>query len=282
MKREPLVIGGIVFLLLLVLFACFGPAIGGGYLKNGGSPYLAPGVGGHLLGTDELGRDIVARLAYGARVSLSIGLAVQFMAVTCGVAMGMVGTFALKWLRIVANRFTDSMFAFPDILLAILIIGLFNTNSIKVEGWIGQFITSGVLPVIIALGITAWPSFSRLTLTVATSLKDREFVVASRALGASPTYVILKHILPQMWGIILAVSMVELAGTILAESTLSFLGIGVLPPYPSWGAMINTARSDMESHPLALIWPCLMLSLSIFALNFVGDGLREALDPRKK
>ena len=281
MRRDPLLVLGVGFLICLALFAIFGPAIGGGYLSTKGQAFEPP-FGRHLLGTDALGRDVLARLAYGARVSLSIGLSVQALALAAGVTMGMVGTFAPPWLRAVAMRFTDGMFAFPDILLAILIIGLLETNSYAPRGPIGQLVTSGILPVVVALGITAWPSYARLTQTTASSLKDREFVVASRALGASPAYVITRHVLPQMWGILLAVSMIELAGTILAESTLSFLGIGVLPPYPSWGAMINSARDDMQSHPIWLLWPCLVLSLSIFALNFVGDGLRQMLDPRKK
>jgi ABC-type dipeptide/oligopeptide/nickel transport system permease subunit len=136
--------------------------------------------------------------------------------------------------------------------------------------------------VIAALAITAWPAMARLVMTLVASLKDREFVVASKALGASTFYVATRHILPQIWGILLAVSMVDLAGTILAESTLSFLGIGIQAPMPSWGMMINDARGNMQSHPEMLIAPCLVLSATIFALNFVGDGLRAILDPRSR
>ena len=281
MRRNPLLMLGIGFLVLLVLFAVFGPSAGGGIQETKWGTFELPSAR-HLLGTDELGRDVLARIAYGARVSLAVGLTVQVLALVIGVIAGMVGTFGPKWLSITVMRFTDGMFAFPDILLAILIIGLFDTNSMARVPLIGGFVTSGFVPVVVALSITAWPSFARLTNTTAASLKDREFVVAAKALGAPPAYVILRHILPQMWGILLAVSMVELAGTILAEATLSFLGIGILPPYPSWGSMINLARDDMVSHPLWLLWPCLILSLTIFALNFVGDGLRAILDPRGK
>ena len=281
MRRNPLLILGIGFLILLVLFAVFGPSAGGGITETKWGTFELPS-GRHFLGTDELGRDVFARIAYGARVSLSVGLTVQILALVIGVIAGMIGTFGPKWLSITVMRFTDGMFAFPDILLAILIIGLLETNSSFRAGPLGNLMASGFLPVVVALSITAWPSFARLTNTTATSLKDREFVVAAKALGAPPAYVIVRHVLPQMWGILLAVSMVELAGTILAEATLSFLGIGILPPYPSWGSMINLARDDMVSHPLWLLWPCLILSLTIFALNFVGDGLRAILDPRRK
>lgn len=281
MRRNPLLILGIGFLVLLVLFAIFGPLAGGGITETKWGTFELPS-SRHFLGTDELGRDVFARIAYGARVSLSVGLTVQILALVLGVGAGMIGTFGPRWLSITVMRFTDGMFAFPDILLAILIIGLLESNSSFRDGALGKLMASGFLPVVVALSITAWPSFARLTNTTATSLKDREFVVAAKALGAPPTYVILRHVLPQMWGILLAVSMVELAGTILAEATLSFLGIGILPPYPSWGSMINLARDDMVSHPLWLLWPCLILSLTIFALNFVGDGLRAILDPRRK
>lgn len=262
-RREPLLIAGLGFIVLLVLFAIFYPIIGPDPLKTG-TPFQPPS-GEHWLGTDELGRDILSRLAAGARISLFVGIVVQAIALTLGIFMGTMGVFAPKWLRNTTMRFTDGMFAFPDILLAMLIIGVWST---------------GVIPVIVALSITSWPGVARLVATQLASLKDREYVAAARASGASTRYLIMRHILPQLWGILLAVSMVEMAGTILAESTLSFLGIGVQPPTPSWGSMINNARGDMNSHPVLLVWPCVLLSITIFALNFVGDGLRARFDPK--
>ncbi|RYG42960.1 ABC transporter permease, partial [bacterium] len=172
-----------------------------------------------------------------------------------------------KWLRAPLLRFTDGMFAFPDILLAILIVAVLGP---------------GMTPVIAALAVTAWPSLARLVVTQVATLKDREYVVAARANGAGTFYLVTRHILPQLFGILLAVSMIEIAGTILAESTLSFLGIGVQEPDPSWGNMINVARINMASHPEKLIPPCVILSVTIFALNFVGDGLRNMLDPKAR
>ncbi|MBZ0212828.1 MAG: ABC transporter permease [Nitrospirae bacterium] len=131
-----------------------------------------------------------------------------------------------------------------------------------------------------ALSITGWPGTARLVFTQVASLKDREFVVASKALGASTFYTVTRHVVPQLYGVLMAVTMISLAGTILAESTLSFLGIGVQAPDPSWGSMINNARLQMNSYPSLLFWPCIVLSMTIFALNFVGDGIRAALDPK--
>lgn len=257
---------GVIYLVLLVVFAIFMPWARHGYLEASAKPNLPPNPE-FWLGTDEQGRDILARLAYGARISLLVGITVQAISLTVGITVGVLGVFAPKWIGVPLLRLTDGMFAFPDILLAILIIGVWNL---------------GLVPVIVALAITAWPGVARLVFTQVTSLKDREFVVASRAMGAATGYLVLRHILPHLWGVLLAVSMVELAGTILAESALSFLGIGVQPPTPSWGSMISNARSNMNSYPLQLLWPCLILSLTIFALNFVGDGLRAMIDPKNR
>ena len=252
------------FLVLLVVLAVFGPSFRHDYLTPLGRPFLPPGPE-YWLGTDEQGRDIFARLAYGARMSLLVGLSVQAIALAVGMVVGVLGVFAPRWIADPLMRLTDAMFAFPDILLAILIIGVFGM---------------GVLPVVVALSITAWPAVARLVRTQAAAIKDREFFIASRALGAPALYLVLKHVLPHLWGILLAVSMVDVAGTILAESSLSFLGIGVQAPDPSWGSMINAGRFELQSHPLVIVWPCLLLSLTIFALNFFGDGLKSWADPR--
>ena len=219
------------------------------------------------LGTDANGRDMFARLAFGARMSLLIGFSVQIIALIVGILMGTLGVFAPKWISIPVLRLTDAMFAFPDILLAILIVGIWNKRFEAM---------------IIALAITAWPAVARLVRTVIASLKDREYVTASRALGASTGYLVVKHILPHLWGILLAVAMIDVAAVILAESALSFLGIGIQAPTPSWGMMIEAGRVNMNSHPIILLWPCLVLSFTIFALNFVGDGLRALADPKSR
>ncbi len=266
MKSRFLFYLAVTFLALLIVFAIFGPSFRHNFLATDG-PTFGPPSSEYWLGTDEQGRDILARLAYGARMSLFVGVVVQVISLIVGTTVGVLGVFAPKWIRNPLLRLTDGMFAFPDILLAILIIGVFGM---------------GLFPVIVALSITAWPAVARLVRGQVATLKDREFFTASEALGAPKTYLVLKHILPHLWGILLAVSMVDVAGTILAESSLSFLGIGIQAPYPSWGNMINQARQTMSSNPLVLIWPCLILSLAVFALNFAGDELRQIIDPRSK
>ena len=271
--KDPLVWAGILFMVFLVLFAAFGPLIPTDGKSN---PVLDSVAGVHLpyrsphalLGTDEIGRSFLQRIAYGARISLFIGFVVQSINLIFGVFVGVVSAFAPKWIAMPVMRLTDGMFAFPDILLAILIIGVMGT------------VGNGIVPVIVALSITGWPSVARLTKTQLATIKEREFVVAAKAAGAPTSYLVMKHLLPQMSGILLAVSMIDLAGTILSESTLSFLGIGVQLPTPSWGGLIGNARVQLNSYPTEIIAPCLILSLTVFSLNFIGDGLRAYLDPK--
>jgi ABC-type dipeptide/oligopeptide/nickel transport system permease subunit len=284
-------IGG-AYLIALVLFSFLVPVLRSSQLKPHDvatfdavtavidAPFLAKG-GQYPLGTDELGRDVLARLAEGGRTSLIIGLTVQAIAMCLGLFIGTIGVYAPKWIREPVMRLTDAMFAFPDILLGMLLIGAFASASVSNPA-VRAIVEQGTVPVIAALSATAWPSIARLVRSQIASLKDREYVIAAKASGASTFYIVTRHVLPQIWGILLAVSMVELAGTILAESTLSFLGIGIRPPNPSWGGMLNQARQNMQAHPEALIPPAIMLSVSIFALNFVGDGLRAKLDPKNR
>jgi ABC-type dipeptide/oligopeptide/nickel transport system permease subunit len=277
MKRDILFGFSLFFLIFLVIFAIFGPHFRHSYENPIGFPHLAMGAVTDTiptwLGTDEQGRDIMARLAQGARLSLFIGLTVTSIGLTIGTLMGVAGVYAPRWLSEILMRFTDAMFAFPPLLLAILIVGIWDTTGSS---------DAGMTPVIVALAFSAWPHIARLVKNQVESLKDREYIIAARALGASTPYIVIKHVLPQLWGILLAVSIIDIAGVILSEGTLSFLGIGVQAPEPSWGSMINTARNDMNSHPMMLLWPCLILSLTIFSLNFVGEGLRARIDPKRK
>ena len=270
MKRrriDPLFLFGIVWIVGLALFAIIARFVLPDPTFQTDFTHVGPGIRGFLLGTDDLGRDYLSRIAGGAFVSLGIGLLVQLIVVTVGVLVGILGEFGPSWIAVPLMRLTDAMFAFPDILLAILIVGVLG---------------SGVLPVVVALSISGWPTIARLVKTQAATLRDREFVVAARASGGTVPYLVVRHILPQLTGLLLAVSVVELSGTILAESTLSFLGIGIRRPTPTWGSMINDARGNMESYPLELLWPCLALTLTIMSLNFVGDGLRNLFDPKRR
>ena len=279
-RKDVLLLLGTVWMVGLVGLAIVGSVALPDTLEmvKGLPTHSPPGAGGHVLGTDELGRDLFARLARAGVISLSIGLVVQLIVTSLGVLVGVLGEFGPKWVAVPLLRLTDAMFAFPDILLAILIVGVLNDAPSP------PFLADlkGVLPVVVALSVAGWPSTARIVKTQCASLRDREFVVSARAAGASVPYLVMKHILPQLTGLLLAISVVELSGVILSESTLSFLGIGVRPPTPTWGGMINAARQQLESHPRELVWPCLALTLTIVALNFIGDGLRDRFDPKRR
>lgn len=267
-KGHPLALASLVYLCLVATVALFAPLIAPyRYDAQDASAVLQPPSAEHLLGTDELGRDVFSRLVYGARVSLTVVLQVEVLEVIIGVTLGLLaGYFRGRWDALIM-RFTDMMFAFPDILLAILIVAILGP---------------GLHNVFIALALTGWPGMARVVRSQVLALREREFVEAARAIGLSHFRILWRHILPNLLPTILVAVTVDSAGIVLAESSLSFLGLGAQPPLPSWGRMIDDARQLMRSHPMLLVYPAVMLSLTVMALNFFGDGLRDMWDPRRR
>lgn len=269
--RNPLAVVSLVVLATIILMAIFYPLV---------SPYrydhqtltdiFSASSARHLLGTDDSGYDTLTRLAVGARISLTVGVGVEAIVLIVGGLVGLVAGFYGKWLDSGLMRLTDLMFAFPDILLAILIMGIIKDPSL--------------LNIFAALGITGWPGMARLIRGQALSLRGREYVEAARALGVPNPQIILRHILPNLLSPIIVAATIDIAGVIIAEATLSFLGIGVQDPMPSWGKMISVPLESgyYRSHPELVIYPALCLSLTVLALNFLGDALRDALDPRSE
>jgi len=267
-KRHPLALASLAYLCFVAAIALFAPMIAPyRYDAQDASAVLQPPSDPHLLGTDELGRDVFSRLVYGARVSLTVVLQVELLEVLIGVTLGLLaGYFRGRWDTVIM-RFTDMMFAFPDILLAILIVAILGP---------------GLHNVFIALALTGWPSMARVVRSQTLALREREFVEAARAMGLSHFRILWRHILPNLLPTIVVAVTVDSAGVVLAESALSFLGLGAQPPTPSWGRMIDDARQLMRSHPMLLVYPAVMLSLTVMALNFLGDGLRDIWDPRRQ
>lgn len=221
----------------------------------------------HPFGTDRFGRDELSRLIYGARVSLSVAVAVEAVELLFGLTLGMLAGLKGGWLDNLVMRVTDLMFAFPDILLAILITGIFGKTLVNV---------------FIALALVGWPGMVRLVRSQVLSLREREFVEAARAMGASDGAILRRHILPNILGPVLVAATVSMGSIVLAESTLSFLGLGIQDPFPSWGSMINLGWALRRSEPLLTVYPAVLLAATIMAFNFLGDGLRDWLDPRSR
>jgi len=220
----------------------------------------------HPFGTDDLGRDLATRILYGGRVSLSVGLLAVTVAVSIGTLVGVVAGYYGGWIDSLLMRFVDMMYSFPRLFLLIL-FGVFFKGM-----------TVGVI--VLVLGVLSWMTTSRLVRASFLSLKRREFVEAARSVGASDRRIIVRHILPNSLAPIIVAATLGVAAAIIAESTLSFLGLGIQPPTPSWGNMLNHATTDMGKAPWIAIFPGLFIFLAVVSINFIGDGLRDALDPR--
>ena len=219
----------------------------------------------HPMGTDSLGRDLATRILFGGRVSLTLGILVVSLALTIGVSVGAVAGYYGRAVDAVLMRIVDMMYSFPRLFLLILFAVLFG----------GKLIT-----VVVVLGILSWMTTARLVRATFLSVKHREYVEAARSMGARDREIVLRHILPNSVAPIIVAGTLGVAGAILAESTLSFLGLGVQPPTPTWGNMLKDAQSDMSVAPWTAVFPGFAIFLAIVSINFIGDGLRDALDPR--
>jgi peptide/nickel transport system permease protein len=268
-RRQPLALGGALLLAVFVTCALLAPWLApqDPAQIDLGARLLTPGHG-HWFGTDELGRDILSRTVYGARISLAVSLSVVSISLALGLTAGLVAGFYGGWTDTVLNVYvTNAFLALPGILLAIAFVA---------------FLGAGLLNLILALSISGWVGYARLVRAQVMAVKEREFVEAARALGAPDLRIVLRHILPNIVQPVLVQAAIGMAGAVLAEATLSFLGLGVPPPAPSWGSMLNDGRSHLFDAPHLVIFPALAVMLAVLAFNFIGDALRDYLDPRTR
>jgi len=273
LRRNPVAIVSACVVVVMVLGAVFAPVVSGyAYDAVDRQHILVGPMAGHPLGTDNQGQDVAARLLYGARISLAIGIIVEAIEVLIGVTLGLLAAYKGGYWDTLLMRVTDAMFAFPDLLFAILLVGILRPTSA-----FASFLT-----VFVALALVNWPSMARIVRGQALSLREKEFVEAARAIGAPDRQIILRHLLPNILSPILVAATVDIANVVLAEATLSFLGIGIQPPFPSWGRMISDALPYLRSAPMLLVYPSVALALLVLAFNFLGDALRDALDPRMR
>ena len=267
--KQPLTAIGIVLLVIFVLMALLAPWLAP---SDPAAIHLAsrlqPPSPAHWFGTDELGRDILSRVIYGARISMIVATSVVGLALLLGLILGGVAGYYGGWIDTVLNVLLMNTFlALPGLLLAIAFVA---------------FLGPGLWNLVFALSITGWVGYARLARAQVLAAREREYVEASRALGAGDVRIFLRHILPNIMQPILVQAAIGMAGTILAEATLSFLGLGVPPPTSSWGAMLNDARFHLFDAPHMVVFPGLAIMLCVLAFNFLGDGMRDQLDPRTR
>jgi ABC-type dipeptide/oligopeptide/nickel transport system permease subunit len=285
LRKRPGLTLSIGFLLLLVAVAIVAPFLPYDAYRQDILHRNAPPSMAHWLGTDELGRDVGARLATGARVSLIVALASTVIAIAIGVMIGMVSGYLGGPADSLIMRFVDSMYAFPETLFAILIASLVKGQLSgpapplleplsEVYRWSG-----GLFGVLLTLGFTCWLTTSRLVRSQVLALKNTEYVMASRLAGASGWFIVREHLLPNSLPVILVAVTFVVPNAILLEAGLSFIGVGVDPPTPSWGTMIASGVQSIQSYPHLLIAPALAIGATLLALNVVGDALRDIFDP---
>ena len=219
----------------------------------------------HWLGTDHLGRDVLSRIMYGARNSITVGVVAVGIGATIGIALGLLAAAKRGWADEIVSRLADLMFAFPAVLSAILITAVFGASAVNA---------------IIAIGIFNIPVFARVTRGAALSVWSRDFIRAALAIGKGPLTITFHHVLPNILSILIVQATIQFAVAILAEAGLSYLGLGSQPPWPSWGKMLNDAQTYMYTQPTLAIYPGLAIAMAVLGLNMLGDGMRDLLDPR--
>ncbi len=266
--RNRLAAGGLALFVLIVLAAAFAPWVAPfSPIKTDFTAYLQAPSARHLMGTDELGRDILSRLVFGARASLEAGVISVGLAIAAGLPLGLAAGYYGGRLGDVLMRLTDAMLAFPPLILALAVAAVLGP---------------GLGKAMIAIAVVLAPVFMRLTRAEVLQQREREYVEAVRAIGAWDSRIIWRHLLPNSLAPIVVQGSLAIAGAIITEATLSFLGLGTQPPTPSWGSMLNAAQQYLSQAPWLSFWPGIAIAVTVFALNVAGDGLREIWDPRTR
>ena len=267
-KKNKIALAGSCVVILLFAVSILAPVI---------APYdpheinlklvLAPPSGSHLCGTDQLGRDVFSRMVWGSRISLKVGFVATGIAILIGAVLGAVAGYYGRWTDAVIMRFVDIMLCFPTFFLVLAVIALLEPS---------------IWNIMIIIGLTGWMGITRLVRADFTSLKERDFVLAARAIGASDLRIIFVHILPNAMASVLVAATLGVAGAILIESALSFLGIGVQPPTPSWGNILTAGKDNIDIAWWLSLYPGLAILITVLGYNLLGEGIRDSLDPRLK
>ena len=277
-RRHKLAMFGLVAFIILILGSAFGPLI---YTVDPEHINIVdasqPPSAAHPFGTDDLGRDLLARNMYGGRISLSVGVVAMLVAMTFGTLIGIVAGFFQR-LDAPLMRFTDMMLALPQLPLLLVIIMLFRDSLRK---WLGPELGIFLL-VVVVIGILGWMPTSRVVRGSVLSVKEKEFVEASVSVGSRERRIVSRHVFPNVLSPIIVSATLGIAAAIITESALSFLGLGFPSDVPTWGRLLFDGKDYMTFTPWVILWPGMLISLTVLSINFIGDGLRDALDPRTR
>jgi len=280
-RRHKMALAGVVMLILLILYAVAGTF----WFSEADANYTdtrlrlqAPSAD-HPFGTDTVGRDILARTIYGGQISLLIGLSAVIVEVIVGVLVGAIAGYYGGWVDSVLMRFTEAMFNIPSIPL-LLVMAKFFAGKISTVQFLGRTFSGSVLVIIAIIGMTSWMYLARIVRANFLSLKEREFVLAAHTIGTPNMAIIFQHIMPNSIAPIIVAATLGVANAIISEAYISFLGLGVQPPTATWGNMLDGAYNYIETAPWLWIFPGTLIVFTVLSINFVGDGLRDALDPR--
>lgn len=267
--RHRLATAGLIISILLILSAIFAPALAPRDPLQFSilDKFAPPMTKGFLLGADEVGRDLVARLLYAGRISLLVGFAAMAVTVLVGTVVGLTAGFYGGRVDAFFMRATDALLSFPTVFLLLVL---------------AAFVGASLLSITLIIGLTSWMELARILRNQTLTLREQEFVQAGRALGASNLRLISRHLLPNSLGPIMVAATLNIANAVLAESYISYLGYGIQPPQASWGNMLNNAQSYFTDAPWIALFPGVLITLTVASFNFLGDGLRDALDPRAK
>jgi peptide/nickel transport system permease protein len=277
-RKHRLAVAGVAVLIFLTIATLVGPLI---WTKDMALIDFSASTQGpslsHPMGTDDLGRDIFARILWGGRISLAVGVAAMAVAIVLGTMIGALAGFFGGFVDSLLMRFTDMFISLPSLPLLLLTIYLFrDTLREKIGPNLGPF-----LLIVALIGVTNWMSVARLVRASFLSVKEKEFIEAANCIGATRSSIMFKHIMPNVLGPVIVAATLAVGSAIITESTLSFLGLGFPPDVPTWGQLLNTSVNFMEIAPHMVLFPALMIFLAVLSINYVGDGLRDALDPRK-
>lgn len=280
--HHRMAVAGVFMLTLVILYVAGGAFFYSEDVANATNPRLRWGTPSaeYPFGNDNVGRDVLARTIWGGQISLIIGITSVIISITLGTLVGLIAGYFGGWVDALLMRFVEAMLAIPTLVLLLVLSRTLIDSAGATINILGRNFNSSIIIIILIIGLTSWMGLSRIVRSVVLSLKEQEFVVAARALGAGTPRILFSHILPNCMAPIIVAATLGVGTAIIVEAALSFLGFGVLPPDASWGNIINLARNDVEGYWWLWVYPGALIVFTVLSINFIGDGLRDALDPR--